>query len=79
VFATIKSAYNVRSKLVHGDTLKQNQVDELLALSTECDGALRRILWEIFNSDDLKKIFDAHNDAVEDYFARLIFGSSASA
>jgi hypothetical protein len=78
VFATVKSAYNVRSKLVHGDTLKQNQIDALPALSAECDGALRKILWEIFNSDDLKKIFDAHNDAIEDYFTCLIFGSSPS-
>jgi hypothetical protein len=74
VFASIKSAYNVRSKLVHGDTLKQNQIDALPVLSAECDGALRIILWEIFNSEDLKKIFDTHNDAIEDYFAGLIFG-----
>jgi hypothetical protein len=78
VFATVKSAYNVRSKLVHGDTLKQNQIDVLPALSAECDGALRKILWEIFNSDDLEKIFDVHNDAIEDYFTCLIFGSSPS-
>ena len=75
VFAMVKSAYNLRSKLVHGDTLKQNQIDALTAISRECDGALRRILWEIFNSADLKKIFDAHDNAIEDYFADLILGS----
>lgn len=74
VFALAKNAYNVRSKLVHGDTLKQNQIDSLPALSTDCDNALRKILWEIFHSDELKKIFDAHNDAIEDYFATLILG-----
>ncbi len=74
VFTMVKNAYNIRSKLVHGDTLKQNQINALSALSTECDKALRRILWEIFHSDDLKKIFDAHNDAIEEYFAALILG-----
>jgi hypothetical protein len=74
VFATIKSAYNVRSKLVHGDTLKQNQIEDLPALSTKCDITLRTILREIFRSEELKNIFDAHNDAVEDYFTRLILG-----
>ena len=78
VFATIKSAYNVRSKLVHGDTLKQNQIEGLPALSAECDVNLRTILLEIFNSEELKKIFDAHSDAIEDYFARLILGPSTS-
>lgn len=74
VFATIKSAYNVRSKLVHGDTLKQNQIEDLPALSTKCDVTLRTILREIFRSEELKKSFDSHNDAVEDYFTRLILG-----
>ncbi len=77
VFTLVKNAYNVRSKLVHGDTLKQNQVDALPALSTACDNALRKILGEIFHSDDLKKIFDAHSDAIEEYFATLILGPSA--
>ena len=48
------------SKLVHGDTLKQNQIEGLPALSAECDVYLRTILWEIFNSEELKKNFDAH-------------------
>jgi len=78
VFATIKNAYNVRSKLVHGDTLKQTQIERLPALSTECDVNLRTILREIFNSEELKKIFDAHNDAIEEYFTRLILGPSSS-
>jgi hypothetical protein len=74
VFATIRNAYNVRSKLVHGDTLKQSQIDALPALSSECDGHLRRTLWEIFNSPELKKVFDAHNSAIEDYSLQLILG-----
>jgi hypothetical protein len=78
IFTMVKNAYNIRSKLVHGDTLKQNQIDALPALSSECDQALRRILWEIFLSDDLKKIFDAHNDAIEEYFAALILGPAPS-
>lgn len=78
VFDTIKSAYNVRSKLVHGDTLKQNQIDALPALSKECDTALRKTLWEVFHSDDLKSIFDAQNDAIEEYFATLILGTPAA-
>lgn len=78
VFSTVKNAYNVRSKLVHGDMLKQGQIDNLPPLSMECDGYLRKILWDIFNSEPLKKIFDAHNDAIEQYFTRLILGDATT-
>jgi hypothetical protein len=79
IFTTVKNAYNVRSKLVHGDTLRQNQIDVLSDLSVQCDGILRKVLWEIFNSEDLKRIFDAHNEAIEGYFTDLILGLPTSA
>ena len=76
VFTTIKSAYGVRSKLVHGDTLNSNQIEGLSALSTRCDTYLRTILREVFSSEDLKKVFDSHNEGIEAYFTQLILGSS---
>lgn len=76
VFATVKSAYGIRSKLVHGDTLKSNQIDGLPALSSMCDVYLRTILGEIFASDTLKAMFDSHNEAIEKYFTQLILGPS---
>jgi len=74
VFATIKSAYGVRSKLVHGDTLKPSLIEDLSVLSAQCDAYLRAILREIFNSENLKGIFDSKNEAIEDYFSSLILG-----
>ena len=77
IFATIKSAYGVRSKLVHGDTLKPSQIDGLPSLSAQCDIYLRTIVREIFSSEDLKGIFDTHqNEVLENYFANLILGPS---
>jgi hypothetical protein len=74
VFGTIKSAYAIRSKLVHGDTLKAKQIDELSGLSVQCDNYLRMILNALFATESLKEIFDSENDALEEYFAKLIFG-----
>jgi hypothetical protein len=74
VFTTVKAAYNMRSKLVHGDTLKQLQIEQLPALSLSCDEYLRTILNAIFDSENLKAVFDAHNNTLEDYFSQLIFG-----
>jgi hypothetical protein len=75
VFSTIKNAYNVRSKLVHGDTLKAAQIEELHLISQQCDNYLRLILTSIFENVELKKVFDSEPGAIEEYFARLIFGS----
>jgi hypothetical protein len=74
VFTTIKSAYGVRSKLVHGDTLKPIQTEGLPLLSSQCDVYLREILREIFSSEKLKNLFDSHNEEIEEYFAGLILG-----
>jgi hypothetical protein len=76
VFTTIKSAYGVRSKLVHGDTLKPNQIEGLSELSTRCDTYLHTILREIFSSEDLKKVFDSHSESIEAYFTQLVLGPS---
>jgi hypothetical protein len=74
VFTIVKDAYGVRSKLVHGDTLKPIQIEGLPALSSQCDGYLREILREIFSSQKLKNTFDSQNQAIEEYFADLILG-----
>ena len=74
VFTTVKSAYGVRSKLVHGDTLKPAQIEGLPMLSSQCDVYLREILREIFSSENLKNLFDSHSEAIEEHFAGLILG-----
>lgn len=74
IFTTVKAAYNIRSKLVHGDTLKPSQVEQLPALSVICDEYLRTTLNLIFDSEDLKAVFDADNKSLENYFSQLIFG-----
>jgi len=76
VFRRVKKAYTVRSKLVHGDTLSPRQIEELPSIAVELDGYLRTILNAIFESDELKKIFDVHNEAVDEYFTQLLFATS---
>jgi hypothetical protein len=74
VFATVKLAYGVRSKLVHGDTLKPGQVESLPGLSGQCDVFVRSILSAIFHSPELLDLFDGGSDSIESYFAQLILG-----
>ena len=78
VFQAVKRGYGVRSKLVHGDTLGQRQIDELPELSVEIDCYLRTVLNAVFAEDDLRRVFDSHTDAVESYFLKLILGGDGA-
>jgi hypothetical protein len=73
-YREIKVAYNIRSKVVHGDNLTNNQIENLVAISQGCDHYLRLILSSIVGSEKLKEIFEQKNDSLEDYFARLVLG-----
>jgi hypothetical protein len=79
VFSDIKKAYTIRSKLTHGDTLSARQIEELPLISRTCDQYLREILNTLFSNEQLLKVFDSHNEGVENYFHKLIFGIVESA
>ena len=74
VFRTVKDIYNVRSKLVHGDTLSEKQIATLPQLATTGDGYLRAILDRIFSSASERAVFDSRNENIEEYFTSLLFG-----
>jgi hypothetical protein len=74
IYQSIKSAYNIRSKVVHGDNLTNNQIENLVKTSENCDYHLRLILNSIVNSEKLTEIFEQKNDSLEDYFAKLVLG-----
>ena len=74
VFHTVKKAYAVRSKLVHGDTLQARQVEELPSIAVQLDGYLRTILNAILDEESLQRVFDSPGEAIDEYFTKLLFG-----
>ena len=78
VFRTVKKAYGIRSKLVHGDTLQPRQIEELPPVAVRLDGYLRAILNAIVEAEDLRRVFDSPGDLVEEYFTKLIFGDATA-
>lgn len=73
-FKTMKKAYLVRSKLTHGASLEQKQIDLLGDLSESIDNMLRFILNKIMRDENLVLIFDSDNTKVDAYFEELILG-----
>lgn len=68
VYDEIKSFYNVRSKVIHGDTLKTNKEQTLPNMSKKCDEYLRIILNSIFDTPEYLAIFDGKQDSFDHYF-----------
>ena len=72
-FKTLKTAYGIRSKLIHGDILNNKQIDEINTISKKTDDILRLSMNKIIWNEELRNIFDSKNEIIEKYFEELIF------
>jgi hypothetical protein len=75
IYATMKSAYNIRSKTVHGDKLSSRDVERVSELSTTCDKFLRQTLVKIWSSQKLVEVFSGKKEALDEYFLSLTLGN----
>jgi len=72
VYDDIKSFYNIRSKVTHGDSLQDKKVDMIPKLSQKSDDYLRHIINNILNDSKLIDIFDGNKEQQDNYFKELI-------
>jgi hypothetical protein len=75
IYTTMKTAYNIRSKTVHGDKLSSRDVERVHELSTTCDKFLRQTLVKIWSSPKLVEVFSGKKEALDEYFLSLTLGS----
>ncbi len=73
IYRKMKRAYNVRSKVTHGDVLSPKQVEELPLIAGDCDTILRHCLKMIILDDHYTTVFDSKNDVLEEFFFQLLF------
>jgi hypothetical protein len=69
----VKKAYGVRSKVVHGDGLRNDAVEKIMSVSEELDSLVRRILLKIFSSEETAKHFEMGRDELDRFFLRESF------
>ena len=72
-FKTIKKAYGIRSKLTHGDTLDNKQIEILDDLSVRIDRILRFSINKIIKNEEFLNIFESPKNVIDEYFEELIF------
>ncbi|MGD0918152.1 MAG: hypothetical protein ABSB22_17005 [Thermodesulfobacteriota bacterium] len=80
LFQTIKKAYAVRSKIVHGSKGSPKAAASIKESSVSCDGIVRRILLQIIEEPSFQKYFfeSPSNKDLEDYFVALVLTGTSS-
>ena len=77
LYKTIKKAYGVRSKVVHGDFVSKSQIKDLVTISRVCDDSARKVLRRILNNEELSQMFDkGNNQELDTFMLENIFGIS---
>ncbi len=72
VFKEIKSGYDIRSKLVHGDSVSNSSRENIVHISKACDSYLRSIMKLLFGPQKLVNLFEVSQTELDEYFEHLI-------
>jgi len=75
IYRQVKRAYNVRSKIVHGDAFKREKSDQIRTVSLECDELLRRAFQKSISDNEAYSALEGDNDGLDQYFLQLLFSS----
>ncbi len=74
VFKTVKVAYTIRSRTVHGDKLPAKLAAQAKPTAQQCDALLRSALNKILTAPGMYEVFVGSPDKLENYLTRLVFG-----
>lgn len=74
IFKQVKTAYNIRSKVVHGDKIGRRLAEQALGISVTSDDLLRNALGKILTTRGLPEVFSGPSQALEEYLTSLVLG-----
>ena len=69
----------MRSKVVHGATIKRSGMASLTNISDNCDSIARSLLVRILSDENLSKIFEGPDDQLDNFMLRTIFSGMSPA
>jgi hypothetical protein len=79
VFERMKSAYGIRSRAIHGSSVKKSKLTtDLHEAALACDEFTRRALQQIFGNERLANVYlgaQASDEAIEGFFADIVIGA----
>lgn len=74
IYKTVKKIYEIRSKVVHGATIRPAKLDELSKIVKEADEICRRIMIYAFTVPNGENIFEKSREHLDQFFSELILG-----
>lgn len=76
-YRKIKSAYSLRSKVVHGSTLQDKKLAEATETSIYCDELARMTFSRIHTAGAENTVFSLNGDEFDEAMLKMIFGGAA--
>jgi len=74
VYRSLRRAYDIRSKVVHGSVMSEQKQKGLPDVAREIDALLRELVLKVIVDQASRQVFDMDDTDFEDYFARLTIG-----
>lgn len=74
-YRQVKGAYALRSKVVHGSTLRDNKLEEVLSAATFCDGIARRVVKRLLTDPEARKLFEQGTESFDETMLRTILAA----
>lgn len=72
LYRKVKKLYDVRSKFVHGQSIKPS-IRDLGTLSVEIDEILRRIFRKLIDNQEIADLFQGNQNKLDEYYVKMIF------
>lgn len=74
VYHLVRRAYGVRSKVIHGDVLRESTQKDLASVATEVDHLLRSLIQRIATDRSIRSILDMDNSDLDQFLTALTMG-----
>lgn len=74
IYRKSKQAYTIRSKVVHGTYIKENNLAQVKQVSAFCDSSLRSVMTNLLMDEELYENLMNGNEKLDEYMLKLIFG-----
>lgn len=73
-YRRLKAAYALRSKVVHGSTLREEKIGNALDIAEYCDEVARQVFRHILADPEAQLLFEKKSEPFDEEMLRLIFG-----
>ena len=74
IYKSLRRAYDIRSKVVHGSVMSAKKQEELPEMASEIDELLRQLILKLISNEASRRVFAMNDTDFEDYFTRLTVG-----